>query len=67
MSEEDDAVADDEKRPEQPDEGDVVADDEKRLEQLDEEIAEGRQHLKEMTHEGEHYFLEDEEGGDAAP
>ena len=48
-------------------EDDVVADDEKRLEELDEEIKEGREHLKEMTHEGEHYFLEDEEGGEAAP
>lgn len=48
-------------------EDDVVADDEKRLEELDEEIKESRQHLKEMTHEGEHYLLEDEEGGQAAP
>jgi hypothetical protein len=48
-------------------EDDVVADDEKRLEDLDEEIKEGRQHLKEITHEGEHYFLEDEESGPAAP
>lgn len=48
-------------------EDDVVAEDEKRLKDLDEEIAEGRQHLKEMTHEGEHYLLEDEEPGQAAP
>lgn len=49
------------------DEDDEVAEDEKRLEKLEEEIAEGRKHLKEQTHEGERYLLEDEEGGQAVP
>ena len=43
---------------------DVVAEDEQRLEDLHKEIAEGRRHLEDLTHEGEHYLLEDEK---AAP
>ncbi len=48
-------------------EDDVVAEDEERLEQLEEEIDEARKHLKEQTHEGDHYLLEGEESGPAAP
>ena len=47
------------------DENEVVADGTERLDKLEDDIQQGRQHLKEMTHIDEPYLYEDDERTDA--
>jgi hypothetical protein len=44
----------------------IVKEDEERLEHLEEDIEHAREHLKEQTHEGEHYLYEDPDPEDGA-